>query len=716
MNKRALAGLALVALAVVSLQAVIPQKWELRSFEEFLNGKFDGISVSSDGWLTLAPKEDRIEGPAEEFYLSLLSATDGTLYLGTGHGGKIYKIDRNNKFELYAQVPEMDVICLAMDRKGVLYAGSSPNGKVYKISEKGKAEVFFDPQEKYVWDLQFRDDGNLLVAVGESGGIYEVNPQGEGTQILKTEENHILCLRFDKNGDILAGSAGGGIVYRLAKGGKASVLFESPYEEVRSLALDGEGRIYAAAGGTPAKPKKEEAAGPAKPDAAVTITVSPGGSDVLGLFSASPKDPSALYEISPEGLAKKLWNSTDELIYSLFWDEPEKKLVFGTGSKGRVYSVNRDAKASLLFQVDSEQVYDFLPLNQKTFILSNNPCRLSVLYPEQRYSGEYLSSVLDTKTVSSWGRIGWLAEVRQGTTLQFQTRSGNSNETNQTWSDWSPPYQKGDEQILSPKARYLQLKILMKTQSGKTTPLLQRAGLFFLQANIAPEITRLEFLPVNEVYLKLPEQDDVIWGAEKSVSEKSSKKDEPKAVLVSRKVERKGFQTLVWESNDENNDSLVYTLFIKKEDEAQWRPLKNKWTDSIFAFDTLSYPDGVYFLKLVASDLPSNPPARELQSEKTSQPLVIDNSLPEIKNFVATKTPNTLEVSFLTEDSFSHIQEVKILVRPDDWRVVFPLDGICDSKQESFKVSLKLDPNSDNLVTVMARDSHGNVGVYRQPL
>ena len=716
MSKRALAGLALVALAVVSLQAVIPQKWELRSFEEFLNGKFDGISVSSDGWLTLAPKEDRIEGPAEEFYLSLLSATDGTLYLGTGHGGKIYKIDRNNKFELYAQVPEMDVICLAMDRKGVLYAGSSPNGKVYKISEKGKAEVFFDPQEKYVWDLQFRDDGNLLVAVGESGGIYEVNPQGEGTQILKTEENHILCLRFDKNGDILAGSAGGGIVYRLAKGGKASVLFESPYEEVRSLALDGEGRIYAAAGGTPAKPKKEEAAGPAKPDAAVTITVSPGGSDVLGLFSASPKDPSALYEISPEGLAKKLWNSTDELIYSLFWDEPEKKLVFGTGSKGRVYSVNRDAKASLLFQVDSEQVYDFLPLNQKTFILSNNPCRLSVLYPEQRYSGEYLSSVLDTKTVSSWGRIGWLAEVRQGTTLQFQTRSGNSNETNQTWSDWSPPYQKGDEQILSPKARYLQLKILMKTQSGKTTPLLQRAGLFFLQANIAPEITRLEFLPVNEVYLKLPEQDDVIWGAEKSVSEKSSKKDEPKAVLVSRKVERKGFQTLVWESNDENNDSLVYTLFIKKEDEAQWRPLKNKWTDSIFAFDTLSYPDGVYFLKLVASDLPSNPPAMELQSEKTSQPLVIDNSLPEIKNFVATKTPNTLEVSFLTEDSFSHIQEVKILVRPDDWRVVFPLDGICDSKQESFKVSLKLDPNSDNLVTVMARDSHGNVGVYRQPL
>ena len=147
MSKRALAGLALVALAVVSLQAVIPQKWELRSFEEFLNGKFDGISVSSDGWLTLAPKEDRIEGPAEEFYLSLLSATDGTLYLGTGHGGKIYKIDRNNKFELYTQVPEMDVICLAMDRKGGLYAGSSPNGKVYKISEKGKAEVFFDPRK-----------------------------------------------------------------------------------------------------------------------------------------------------------------------------------------------------------------------------------------------------------------------------------------------------------------------------------------------------------------------------------------------------------------------------------------------------------------------------------------------------------------------------------------------------------------------------------------
>jgi len=718
MKRRLLGSLAGLVVTAVSLLAVVPQKWELRSLGEFLKGKFDGVSVSSDGWLSLAPREDKIAGPAEEFYLSLLAGQEGSLYLGTGHSGKLYKIDRSGKSDLYAQFPEMDVTALAVDEQGTLYAGTSPNGKVYKISQKGKQETFFDPSEKYVWDLLFRSDGSLLIAVGENGGIYEVSRQGEGTQILKAEENHILCLRLAGNGDIIAGSGGDGLVYRLAKGGKVSVVFESPYEEVKSLALDREGNIYAAAGGTSTKAKKEEPSAPVKTDASVTITVSPGGvaSEPAGIFAASAREPSALYRISPDGLAKRLWNSAEDLIYTLIWNEADKRVVFGTGNKGRIYAVDRDEKISLLFQEASEQVYEFLPSEQKTYILSNNPVRLGVLYPDQRSSGEYQSTALDSKTISSWGKIEWSADVQPGTSLQLLTRSGNSNDPNQTWSDWSPPYQKGEEQILSPKARYLQFKILLKTQTGKTSPVVQRVNLFYLQSNLAPLVNRMELLPANDVYLKLPEQDDVIWGLEKSVSEQVSKKDESRGSIPAKKVERKGFQTVIWDADDDNGDSLVYSLLIKKEGETQWRPLRDKWTDSIFAFDTQSYPDGVYFLKVVASDMPSNPPGLELQAERISSPLVIDNSLPVVKNFVATKAQNTLEVSFQAEDAFSYIEEVKILIRPDDWRVVFPVDGICDSKQENFKVSLKLGPNPDNLVTVTVKDSHGNVGVFRQQI
>jgi len=156
-----------VMAAGLPLGAVAPRKWQLATREDFLKGKLDGVSLSFDGLLSLAPRFDKIEGPAEDFFLSLLVADDGTLYLGTGHSGKIYRIGKDGKPELFSQTPEMDVTCLAVDGKGVLYAGTSPNGKVYRISGKGQAEAFFNPGEKYIWDLMFIEGGNLLAAVAK---------------------------------------------------------------------------------------------------------------------------------------------------------------------------------------------------------------------------------------------------------------------------------------------------------------------------------------------------------------------------------------------------------------------------------------------------------------------------------------------------------------------------------------------------------------------
>jgi hypothetical protein len=53
-----------------------------------LKGKLDGVSVSYEGVLSLAPSEEKMEGPGEEFYLSFLLGSEGSSYLGTGHGGK----------------------------------------------------------------------------------------------------------------------------------------------------------------------------------------------------------------------------------------------------------------------------------------------------------------------------------------------------------------------------------------------------------------------------------------------------------------------------------------------------------------------------------------------------------------------------------------------------------------------------------------------------
>jgi len=708
--------LAGIVFMVLVLQGVVPRRWEIRNFGDFLKGKFDGISVSYEGVLSLSPKEEKIEGPAEEFYLSLLLDSEGIAYLGTGHSGRIYRISKAGKSELYFQVPEMDIYCLTRDRRGNLYAGTSPNGKIYKITGKDEGSPFFNPREKYIWDLLFTDKGVLLAAVGESGGIYEITPQGEGRLILKAEENHVLCLEQASNGDVIAGSGGKGLLYRIPHGKKASVLFESPYEEIKSIVLDGEGNIYAAAGGEISKPKIEaKTPVSARTETRVTVTVSPDSAGLREATSLSQKQPGALFRIGPDGMPKSLWNSNEELIYSLLWQDREKKLIFSTGNRGRIYVIDKDEKVSLLVQKDSEQIYYLLPFDSKIYTLSNNPSKLSILHSGQRFDGEYLSQVMDTKTISSWGTIIWEDQTPTGTILQFQTRSGNSSEPNETWNDWSPPYQKKEgEQILSPRNRYIQFKTIFKTQSGKISPQLQKVSLFYLQANIAPVITKLELLPANEVYLKPPEQKEVIWGVDVDLSKKVEDKDKSKIFILAKKVEKKGFQTITWEAADENGDNLLFSLYIRGEAESKWRVLKGKWTDKIYAFDTLSFPDGVYFVKLEVSDSLSNPAGMELKSEKISRPLTIDNSLPVVRNFQVTRDRNKLVVSFQAEDSLSHIEEVKYLIRPNEWKSVFPVDGICDSKIENFQVSLTLPPNFDNLITVKVKDSHHNIGVYRK--
>ncbi|MGD9344936.1 MAG: WD40 repeat domain-containing protein, partial [Candidatus Aminicenantes bacterium] len=641
--KKVVAGFcSVVIFLALFLVAVQPQKWELRNISDYLKGKFEGISVTYDGVLSLSPKVIEMEGPTEEFFLSLLVSQGGTVYLGTGHDGKIYRRNEAGQFELYFKVPEQDIFCLAQDSKGNLYAGSSPNGKIYKITSQGKGEPFFNPQERYIWDLKFDEKEILLAAVGESGGIYAINQRGEGQKFLDSEENHILCLEMNRNGGWYAGSGGKGRLYRISPQRRATILYESPFEEIRTITLDRVGNIYAAAGGKSTKPISEpKPAVSAKPDAEVSITVTPSGTISQDMPSKIEKQPGALFKVNSEGIAKRLWSSSDEMIYSLFWNEVGQELIFGTGNQGRVYSIDSNEKVSLMVQKQAEQIYLLQPHGTGIYTLSNNPSNVCIISAEQRFEGEYTSRVFDAKTLASWGRIEWDAEMPSGTTLQFQTRSGNSSEPNQTWSDWSPPYQKIEgEQMLNPKARYLQFKVNFKSQSGKISPQLQKISLFYLQSNLAPIISRVELLPANVVFLKLPDQKEQIQGAEQDITEQAKNNEKTMGYVVSKKAERKGYQTIVWDAVDENGDVLVYSVSIRNENENQWRTLKQDWGEKVFAFDTLSFPDGIYFIKIDASDRPSNPLGMELKSEKISRPLMIDNSLPVIQNLQVARERN----------------------------------------------------------------------------
>src|ERR1017187_8502459 len=81
------AGIAAVLAAGLSVALVGSgtQTWEMDSYNDFLHGHFDGVSLSKEGRLSLSPKVDTIFTSDQPVIWSVARASDGTLYAATGN-------------------------------------------------------------------------------------------------------------------------------------------------------------------------------------------------------------------------------------------------------------------------------------------------------------------------------------------------------------------------------------------------------------------------------------------------------------------------------------------------------------------------------------------------------------------------------------------------------------------------------------------------------
>ena len=67
--------------------------WEMSNYQDFMHGRLSGVSLTRDGRLMLAPNVDTVFYSGQPEIWSVAAAADGTLYLGTGHRGRVYRID-----------------------------------------------------------------------------------------------------------------------------------------------------------------------------------------------------------------------------------------------------------------------------------------------------------------------------------------------------------------------------------------------------------------------------------------------------------------------------------------------------------------------------------------------------------------------------------------------------------------------------------------------
>jgi len=726
------AAVAIATVLTASLAASTPTFWIVSTQADFLKGDVEDLSIDSDGRMFPGPPASLLAETAAPFLWTVVSAPDGSLWAGSGNEGQVLKIGKDGKLSVFFDASELEVHALAPAPNGGLFVGTSPDGKIYQVDAAGTSKTFFDPDDKYIWALAVDKAGNLFAATGDKGVIYKITPDGNGTRFYKTNTGNVVSLAFTKSGDLIAGTESPGRVFRIDSAGKAFVLLDSPFREIHAVRLADDGTIYAVAvngaQGGDNRASETAAPEPARSPVPSVSTEITAVSVVEGpvVASSQPAAPprtvrrggrGAIYRIRPDGLWDAIWDSGDDAPYDLVI-EPSGSLLVGTGTEGKIFRVSGDpARATLLARTTSRQVTALLRESSGRIIgAASNPGKLFALSPTPSRRGSYESDIRDAGTVASWGVIRWHANAGPGEVNVF-TRSGNTATPDDTWSPWSKAYSNPlGEQIASPNARYLQWRAVLSA-SGSQLPVLTSVTTAYLPRNLRPEVTSITVHPAGTVFQRpfstgeleiAGFEDNTSDGRGQNPASSASSAQSGSSPSLGRRIYQKGLQTFVWKADDDNEDKLQFDVMYRREGETSWKVLHRGLTDPIFVWDTTSVPDGTYFIKVVASDAPSNSPATALVGELESVSFDIDNTAPRIDVQPAARAGARTTINFVVRDDQSSVQRVEYSLDASRWRVVFPKDGIADSRREEFEVTLD-ESESARSVIIRATDAMNNV-------
>src|SRR5712691_668751 len=158
---RAHVALAIATLAVASVHASSPKFFQAATQNDFLKGDVDNLSIDNHGQLTLGPATELVFETAAPFLWSMVAEPDGTLFIGTGNEGKVFRVDPQGKGSVFFDSTELEVHALALAPDGGLYVGTSPDGKIYHVDSNGAGRTFFTPDDKYIWSLAVDAKGNV---------------------------------------------------------------------------------------------------------------------------------------------------------------------------------------------------------------------------------------------------------------------------------------------------------------------------------------------------------------------------------------------------------------------------------------------------------------------------------------------------------------------------------------------------------------------------
>jgi hypothetical protein len=294
-----------------------------------------------------------------------------------------------------------------------------------------------------------------------------------------------------------------------------------------------------------------------------------------------------------------------------------------------------------------------------------------------------VSDVLDTKAVSRFGKLTWSAAGK----VKIDTRTGNTAKPGVGWSEWQAPAQPGKlgggnegGKVASPVGRYLQFRIALEDDAARV----RRVTSYYVPQNqpttvqdVSVEIATKESLP--------------------TLKDSAAK---PRSPILRVK----------WKVENPDADDTTYTLEARRDGEANWRPIqtgKTPLTQTSWEWNTETYPDGWYRVRVTASDAAANSPDRALTSSQTTTMFAIDNTRPLIDAVTVTYPRAQARAT----DALSTISEMAFSVDDGPWQLGSSADGLFDDLTEDLRIELPAGlARGTHTLAVRVADAAGNVG------
>jgi hypothetical protein len=241
---------------------------------------------------------------------------------------------------------------------------------------------------------------------------------------------------------------------------------------------------------------------------------------------------------------------------------------------------------------------------------------------------------------------------------------------------------------------------------------LNEVSVAFVPRNIAPEILSITVLPTNvglvanppmqvDPNIELSGLDPAAFGV-------------PSQAVAPRRVYLRGARSFQWIAEDRNSDKLVYDVYYKEANEANYKLLRENITENFFSLDGQSVADGRYTVRIVAKDLPDNPASASLSGERISEPFDIDNTQPTVTASGAPQlTAAGARVVFAASDINGYLSRADFSVNGGEWHTVYADDGISDGPNERYTVEVPTATAGEYVVTLRVFDSQGNAGSAR---